>query len=82
MKNNKRFGIIAAIAVTALLLLAQCFSIHDNANGTSMMVEVSGKALEKATGKEYDEIMSHCCQVMENRIQLFCEEEPGLGKAK
>jgi len=84
MKNNisLRFGIIAAIAVTALLLLAQCFSNHDNANGTSMMVEVSGKTLEKATGKEFNEIMSRCCQVMENRIQLFCEEEPGLGKAK
>jgi hypothetical protein len=40
------------------------------------MVEVS------ATENEFDKIMNRCCEVMEKRIQLFCEDEPGLDKAK
>lgn len=40
------------------------------------MVEVS------ATENEFDKIMDRCCEVMEKRIQLFCEDEPGLDKAK
>ena len=40
------------------------------------MVEVS------ATENEFDKIMDRCCEVMEKRIQLFCEDEPGLVKAK
>ena len=83
MKNKGiRIGIVTAVVVVALTMLAQCHSNHKNAKGTSMMVEVSEDAIKAATEKEFDEIMSRCCEVMEDRIQLFCEEEPGLEKAK
>ena len=84
MKNKKglRIGIVAAIVMASVIMLTQCFSNHGNANGTSMIVEVSKEAIEKASEKELDNIMSRCCQVLEKRIQLFCEEEPGLDKAK
>ena len=73
---------VATIVVVSLIMLTQCFSNHENANGTLIMVEVSGEAIETATEKEFDNIMNRCCQVMEKRIQLFCEDEPGLEKAK
>lgn len=67
---------VAAIVVASVIILTQCFSNHENDSGTSIMVEVS------ATENEFDKIMDRCCEVMEKRIQLFCEDEPGLDKAK
>ena len=67
---------VAAIVVASVIILTQCFSNHENDSGTSIMVEVS------ATENEFDKIMNRCCEVMEKRIQLFCEDEPGLDKAK
>lgn len=67
---------VAAIVVASVIILTQCFSNHKNDSGTSIMVEVS------ATENEFDKIMNRCCEVMEKRIQLFCEDEPGLDKAK
>lgn len=67
---------VAAIVVASVIILTQCFSNHENDSGTSIMVEVS------ATENEFDKIMDCCCEVMEKRIQLFCEDEPGLDKAK
>ena len=84
MKNIKgiRFGIVAVIVATALIILPRCIHNHKNAYGTTLMVEVSGNVQDMATEKEFDEIMSRCCEVMENRIQFFCEEESGLEKSK
>ena len=62
---------VAAIVVASVIILTQCFSNHENDSGTSIMVEVS------ATENEFDKIMNRCCEVMEKRIQLFCEDEPG-----
>lgn len=67
---------VAPIVVASVIILTQCFSNHENDSGTSIMVEVS------ATENEFDKIMNRCCEVMEKRIQLFCEDEPGLDKAK
>lgn len=67
---------VAAIVVASVIILTKCFSNHENDSGTSIMVEVS------ATENEFDKIMNRCCEVMEKRIQLFCEDEPGLDKAK
>lgn len=67
---------VAAIVVASVIILTQCFSNHENDSGTSIMVEVS------ATENEFDKIMNRCCEVMEKRIQLFCEDEPSLDKAK
>lgn len=67
---------VAAIVVASVIIFTQCFSNHENDSGTSIMVEVS------ATENEFDKIMNRCCEVMEKRIQLFCEDEPGLDKAK
>ena len=67
---------VAAIVVASVIILTQCFSNHENDSGNSIMVEVS------ATENEFDKIMDRCCEVMEKRIQLFCEDEPGLDKAK
>lgn len=67
---------VAAIVVASVIILTQCFSNHENDSGTSIMVEVS------ATENEFDKIMDRCCEVMEKRIQLFCEDEPGLDKTK
>lgn len=76
-----RIGIGAAVAAT-FAVFTQCLSHHGNANGTSIMVEASGNAIEMATEREADNILSRCSQVIENRIQSFCDEEPGLDKAK
>jgi len=84
MKKNKtiRIGIVVVAMMATIIMLTQCVSNHENANGTSLLVEVSENAIITATEKEFDDIMNHCCQVMEKRIQIFCEEEPGLEKAK
>jgi hypothetical protein len=76
IKKCLRIGMVAAIVVASVIILTQCFSNHENDSGTSIMVEVS------ATENEFDKIMNRCCEVMEKRIQLFCEDEPGLDKAK
>jgi hypothetical protein len=76
IKKCLRIGMVAAIVVASVIILTQCFSNHENDSGTSIMVEVS------ATENEFDKIMDRCCEVMEKRIQLFCEDEPGLDKAK
>jgi hypothetical protein len=76
IKKCLRIGMVAAIVVAIVIILTQCFSNHENDSGTSIMVEVS------ATENEFDKIMDRCCEVMEKRIQLFCEDEPGLDKAK
>lgn len=76
-----RIGIVTAVAAI-FAMFTQCLSNYGNANGTSIMVEASGKAIEMSTEREADNILSRCCQVIENRIQSFCDEEPGLDKAK
>lgn len=73
---------VTAVVAVTFAMFTQCFSSHENDNGTSMMVEASGNAIETATEKELDEIMNRCSQVLENRLRSFCEEEPGLDKAK
>lgn len=73
---------VTAVVAVTFAMFTQCFSSHENDNGTSMMVEAYGNAIETATEKELDEIMNRCSQVLENRLRSFCEEEPGLDKAK
>lgn len=81
-KKGIRIGMVTAVVAVTFAMFTQCFSSHENDNGTSMMVEASGNAIETATEKELDEIMNRCSQVLENRLRSFCEEEPGLDKAK
>ena len=81
-KKGIRIGMVTAVVAVTFAMFTHCFSSHENDNGTSMMVETSGNAIETATEKELDEIMNRCSQVLENRLRSFCEEEPGLDKAK
>lgn len=81
-KKGIRIGMVTAVVAVTFAMFTQCFSSHENDNGTSMMVEAYGNAIETATEKELDEIMNRCSQVLENRLRSFCEEEPGLDKAK
>ena len=81
-KKGIRIGMVTAVVAVTFAMFTQCFSSHENDNGTSMIVEASGNAIETATEKELDEIMNRCSQVLENRLRSFCEEEPGLDKAK
>ena len=81
-KKGIRIGMVTAVVAVTFAMFTHCFSSHENDNGTSMMVEASGNAIETATEKELDEIMNRCSQVLENRLRSFCEEEPGLDKAK